>query len=118
MLNMYKDRRHGWDECLALRAELDVYNACQSPYDQPCAAGLTPIMWWQRICPTEEPSKQVCSFAISLFSIVPHAADPERAFSQMGMIHTPMRNRFDADTVSDMTMVRQFYRQRDKLEER
>ena len=56
-----------------------------------------------------EADKSSCIISVLarlLLFVVPHAADPERAFSAMSLDHSPLRNRFNEDTVSKTGLVR------------
>lgn len=46
------------------------------------------------------------ALAMRILSIVPNSAATERAFSLMGIIHTDLRNRLDAERVRQTVLVR------------
>ena len=57
-------------------------------------------------------AKELGFIATSLLQTVCHAADTERTFSQMGHVHTAVRNRLEPDTVRDLVIVKQWHSQR------
>ena len=46
------------------------------------------------------------ALAMRILSIVPNSAATERAFSLMGIVHTDLRNRLDAERVHQTVLVR------------
>ena len=82
--------------------QLDAYRASTKEYQRSLAPGGDPDEWWEivgRNLPQEVdgPIKTpaiISTFSRMLLCYVPHAAEPERAFSAMNLDHTPLRSRF------------------------
>ena len=64
-----------------------------APFDSPMSAGETADRWWQRVS-SRKPKMALAKLARMVLSVVPHAAEPEKSFSFMGLVHDPLRNRF------------------------
>lgn len=104
-------RQWGEEKIRHLFEQMDAYKANTQDYQRSLAPGADPDEWWQvvgRNLPLEADKTPgiISVLARLLLSVVPHAADPERAFSAMGLDHSPLRNRFNEDTVSKMGLVR------------
>jgi hypothetical protein len=78
-----------WTEGKArqLREDLQAYYHCKSPFS---GGSKNAKEWWEAI-PTGK-YDGIRSLAIILASIVPHSADVERLFSDLGATQTPRRN--------------------------
>ena len=95
-------------ECQALLAQLQAYSAGIGVFAQPwTAAEFSYVRWWQLVNNNSNEAGQLYQLAMLLFYICPHAADPERTFSQFGWFHTDLRNRLDISTVHMMGTVKQ-----------
>ena len=108
-------RKWGHDKMQNLFEQLEAYKANAQEYQRSLAAGADPDEWWRVVgngLPQEADKTPaiISVFARLLLSVVPHAADPERAFSAMGLDHSAIRNRFNEFTVSMMALIRSFYR--------
>ena len=98
-------------------ADLATYgdaSQSRSPLRQPYQPTDTPMTWWRRVNAELMASSgmkvmsPLVTVALMVLSMVGHAADPERIFSDMGITHTPVRNQFNAATVGMMTVIRQY----------
>ncbi|KAK7468531.1 hypothetical protein VKT23_003036 [Stygiomarasmius scandens] len=79
-----------WNEtqARALCNDIDLYYHSRSPFSGSARDGLT---WWENLAidANEHPIK---SLAIILFQVVPHAAEVERLFSDLGSIQGDHRS--------------------------
>ncbi|KAJ7906652.1 ribonuclease H-like domain-containing protein, partial [Mycena leptocephala] len=74
-------------KAMQLKTDLKAYYQCKSPF----AGGHRNARdWWGDV--TKENHEAIRDLAIVLASIVPHSADVERLFSDLGGIQTPRRN--------------------------
>lgn len=101
------DRGFGSTAIKVLWNDMDKYRSQQDPFSSVLAESDTPDMWWTR-CSRQDPNQLLAKVARSVLSITPHAADPERAFSFMGMTHSSIRNRFKASTVGSMAQIKSY----------
>ncbi|KAL3141790.1 hypothetical protein ABBQ32_004464 [Trebouxia sp. C0010 RCD-2024] len=101
------DRGFGSTAIQVLWNDMDKYRSQQDPFSSVLAESDTPDMWWTR-CSRQDPNQLLAKVARSVLSITPHAADPERAFSFMGMTHSSICNRFKASTVGSMAQIKSY----------
>ncbi|DBA90676.1 TPA: hypothetical protein ACH3X1_003893 [Trebouxia sp. C0004] len=109
-------RQWGEEKIRHLFEQMDAYKANTQDYQRSLAPGADPDEWWEVVGRNLPPEADKTPAIISVFArlllsvnrhnVVPHAADPKRAFSAMGLDHSPLRNRFNEDTVSKMGLVR------------
>ena len=104
-------RQWGEEKMRHLFEQMDAYKANTQDYQRSLTLGADPDEWWQvvgrNLTPEADQTPAIISvFARLLLCVVPHAADPERIFSAMGLDHSPLRNRFNEDTASKMGLVR------------
>ncbi|GMF46130.1 unnamed protein product [Phytophthora fragariaefolia] len=71
-----------------------------------------PWQYWECVA-SENPSSAVPKLAIRLISIAVNTATCERLFSELGLIHTPKRNRMAASKTLDFHTVAKHVRQRE-----
>ncbi|KAG2358163.1 hypothetical protein BDR07DRAFT_1295829 [Suillus spraguei] len=71
-----------WSKAKAdtLVIDLEAYNVCHAPFAGGQADGLA---WWENL-PVNSDAHPLKAFAIIILSIVPHAAEFERLFSDLG----------------------------------
>lgn len=104
---MCTDREYGIAAIKVLWNDMEKYRSLEEPFSLELAKGETPDMWWSRLG-RQQPNRLIVKVARSILSITPHAADPERAFSFMGMTHSSIRNRFKASTVGSMAQIKSY----------
>lgn len=105
----WKARGLGKDATFALMDQLKHYKDGEKPYDRPFKEGTTPREWWREVRDTA--SQQICMLAAILFSVVPHAAGPERIFSFMGWYKSKLRASMHVTTLARLTMIKQYHTQ-------
>jgi len=66
---------------------------------------VKPQTWWQMI---NDPNDYLKSLAMKLFSITPHSAACERAFSTLGFLYSNRRHCFNLSTMKIMVKIRYF----------
>jgi hypothetical protein len=88
---------------------LEDYRQGVSPFDRPYQEGMTPQEWWRGA--RGEATMSLFLLAMILFSIVPHAAGPERIFSFMGWYKSKLRASMNVTTLSRLTMIKQYHTQ-------
>lgn len=101
-----------WDHASvkASLLQLNKYRDGTVPFDLGFDGAATAVEWWKRVDGPE--SRQLSFLARTILQVCPHAADTERTFSQMGLVHTPSRNRFEPQTVLSLVKIRQWQQQR------
>ncbi len=104
---MCTDREYGGTAIKGLWNDMEKYQSLAEPFNSELAKGETPDMWWTRLG-RQETNRLLVKVARSILSITPHAADPERAFSFMGMTHSSIRNRFKPSTVGSMAQIKSY----------
>jgi hypothetical protein len=72
-----------------------------------------PKIWWQMI---EDPNNYLKNLAIKLFSITPHNAACERAFSTLGFLYGKRRQCLNISTVEMMARIRYYFLSNAKIE--
>ncbi|KIK44650.1 hypothetical protein CY34DRAFT_784253 [Suillus luteus UH-Slu-Lm8-n1] len=86
-LAVAKQWRWGEQKAKLLVNDLKAYNLCRAPFSGGQVDGLA---WWESLAVSAE-GHPLKALAITLLSIVPHAADVERLFSDMGSTQSPKR---------------------------
>ncbi|KAG1809605.1 uncharacterized protein BJ212DRAFT_1279210, partial [Suillus subaureus] len=74
--------------------DFKAYNLCRAPFSGGQAYGLA---WWESLAVSAD-RHPLKALAITLLSIVPHAADVERLFSDMGSTQSPKRCNLTVET--------------------
>ncbi|DBA79934.1 TPA: hypothetical protein ACH3X1_008143 [Trebouxia sp. C0004] len=88
---------------------MDSKNAIP-PFDAPMQQTDTIETWWKRVAASQPPDcpKGIVLVACLVACFIAHAADPGRAFSFMGNVHSRLRNRFKATTVGAMAETKSY----------
>ncbi|KAI0340324.1 hypothetical protein BDW22DRAFT_1334446 [Trametopsis cervina] len=78
-----------WDKQKAegLVADMKTYHTCRGHFS---GGGENGLEWWESLPITSE-AHPLKTLAIALFTVVPHAAEVERLFSQLGGVQTARR---------------------------
>ncbi|RPD67877.1 hypothetical protein L226DRAFT_548734 [Lentinus tigrinus ALCF2SS1-7] len=79
-VEIVKKWRWGKLKALALQADLKLYHQCKSPF----AGGQADALDWWESLPVTSAQHPLKALAITLHSIVPHAAEIERLFAMQG----------------------------------
>ncbi|KAJ7133924.1 ribonuclease H-like domain-containing protein [Mycena crocata] len=92
-----------WSEEKALKLQEDLkrYFQCKAPF---AGGAKNAREWWEAI--PRDSHEGIRSLAIVLASIVPHSADVEHLFSDLGGIQTPRRSSMAVDTMEKSGKVR------------
>lgn len=104
---MCTDRGYGAAAIKVLWNDMEKYQSLKEPFSLPLGKGEMPDIWWSRLG-RQQPNRLIVKVARSILSITPHAGDPERAFSFMGMTHSSIRNPFKASTVDSMAKIKSY----------
>ncbi|KAJ7449770.1 ribonuclease H-like domain-containing protein, partial [Mycena galericulata] len=88
-------------KAMQLKDDLKKYYQCKSPFS---GGKKDAREWWESI--PKEKHEGIRSLAIVLASIVPHSADVERLFSDLGGIQTPRRNLMAVETMEKTGKIR------------
>ena len=101
-LDLAKQWKWSKSRAKALKADLKAYENCEAPFTGGEADALE---WWTtlNVKPESHPLK---SLASALHSIVPHAGDIERLFSDLGGTQSVKRCRLSVDTFEKLGKVR------------
>ncbi|KAG1787562.1 uncharacterized protein HD556DRAFT_1448571 [Suillus plorans] len=93
-----------WSKAKAdtLVADLKAYNLCHAPFAGGQADGLA---WWENL-PVNSDTHPLKGFAIIILSIVPHAAEVERLFSDLGGTQSPKCCNLSVGTFKTLGKVR------------
>lgn len=104
---MWSNRNMGIEAATALGHQLWAYHEKQGPYSTDHNPSLPAQEWWRGIKdPTALP---LCTLAILILDMVPHAAAPERMSSYMGWYQNEKRNRMLPTTLTGLVQVKQYY---------
>ncbi|KAG1843774.1 hypothetical protein DFJ58DRAFT_853521 [Suillus subalutaceus] len=100
-LAVAKQWRWGEQKAKLLVDDLKAYNLCCAPFSGGQADGLA---WWESltVCGNRHPLK---ALAITLLSIVPHAADVKHLFLDMGSTQSPKRCNLTVDTFEALAKI-------------
>ncbi|KAG2368985.1 hypothetical protein BDR07DRAFT_1348777 [Suillus spraguei] len=96
-----------WSKAKAdtLVMDLKAYNLCHAPFAGGQANGKD---WWENL-PISAKTHPLKTLAITLFSIVPHAANVERLFSDLGVIQSVKRCNLTVRTFETLGKLRNNY---------
>lgn len=100
-------RRWNWSEEVVMKVIQDLrrYHAGEAPFSEGSADARA---WWSQLsvnmkeCPLK-------ALAIRIFSIVPHAAEIERLFSDLGGVQSPKRCRLSVAHMETLGILRNHY---------
>ncbi|KAF9241820.1 ribonuclease H-like domain-containing protein [Melanogaster broomeanus] len=89
-------KRWKWDKVKAMKLieDMRAYNLSRAPFAGGQADGLA---WWENL-PISADTHPLKPFAVTILSIVPHAGDVERLFSDLGSTQSPRRCNLSVDT--------------------
>ena len=87
--------------------QLKDYKDQTAPLERPYKPRMQPQDWRRAV--RQESVQQICLLAAILFSIVPHAAGPERMFSFMGWYKSKLRASMHVTTLAQMTQIKQYH---------
>lgn len=85
--------------------DMQQYNQCKGPFAGGKADGLD---WWMNLA-VGAAAHPLKALAINILSIIPHAADVERLFSQLGGVQTAKRCNLTVDTFATLGKCRANY---------
>jgi hypothetical protein len=86
---------------------MQAYGLGTSPFDAPCdGPDFDCKLWWQDL---SESAPKLSELACILLDIVPHAAQPERTFSNMGWNEGGQRTWLSSDSNAKLTAVKMYY---------
>ncbi|KAJ6548592.1 ribonuclease H-like domain-containing protein [Mycena capillaripes] len=88
------------DKAKKLVADVKAYNQFKAPFS---GTATNAKDWWEAIPKQHE---GIRAMAIILHSIVPHSADVERLFSNLGGIQSPRRNGWLVETMEKVAKIR------------
>jgi hypothetical protein len=93
-----------WSKAKAdtLVTDLKAYNLCHSPFAGGQVDGLS---WWENL-PINSETHPLKAFAIIILSIVPHAAEVERLFSDLGGTQSVKRCNLSVNTFQTLGKIR------------
>lgn len=99
--------RWGWSKemATALLGDIKAYFHAQAPFQGGKADGRD---WWKSLL-VNVTSHPIKALAIKLFSIVPHAAEVERFFSNLGGVQSVKRSRLTVPHMETLGMLRNHY---------
>ncbi|KAK7051930.1 DUF659 domain-containing protein [Favolaschia claudopus] len=100
VLTIAKQWRWSEEKAKQLVGDLRAYHQFRPPF----AGKMVDAKEWWELIPEE--NLAIKTLAVVLHSIVPHAAEVERLFSNLGGIQTPHRNGWLVDTMEKMGRVR------------
>ncbi|KAJ7175574.1 ribonuclease H-like domain-containing protein, partial [Mycena filopes] len=86
---------------MQLKDDLKAYHQARSPF---AGAKGDARSWWESV--PKEGHEGIRTLAIVLASVVPHSADVERLFSDLGGIQTPRRNLLAVETMEKTGKIR------------
>ncbi|KAJ7744901.1 ribonuclease H-like domain-containing protein, partial [Mycena metata] len=100
-LKIAKQWRWSAAKAMQLKADLKAYSQCKSPFS---GGQRDAREWWKDI--PKENHESIRLLGVVLASVVPHAADVERLFSDLGGIQTPRRNNMTVETMEKTGKIR------------
>ncbi|KAN0082875.1 hypothetical protein V8E55_008670 [Tylopilus felleus] len=97
-------KQWNWDKIRAAKLITDIqtYHLSRAPFAGGTADGLT---WWEHLTISSE-DHPLKAFAITILSIVPHAGDIERLFSDLGNTQSPRRCNLSVSTFETLGKIR------------
>ncbi|KAJ6611955.1 ribonuclease H-like domain-containing protein [Mycena sp. CBHHK59/15] len=99
-LEVVQQWRWGGDKARQLVDDLKAYNQFKAPFS---GKATDAIEWWAAI---PKQHSGIKTLAVVLHSIVPHSADVEHLFSELGGIQSPQRNGWLVDTMEKVGRIR------------
>jgi hypothetical protein len=102
-VELWQKRGHGREECCALIAQLQLYAAGAPPYDRPSTSEAR--VWWNAVLRPDSNTALV-GLALLLLDLCPHAAEPERVFSNFGLFSKDRRNRMSPSLMTTLTTIK------------
>mgnify|MGYP001806818701 FL=1 len=105
-------RKWCWSEedAQALVSAMTNYNAGLAPYDLEWDGKTFNLRaWWSSISAATSEAKLLCTIALALADICPHAAAPERVFSAMGWYEGSRRNALGTETTGMLASIKMHY---------
>ncbi|KAJ7735342.1 ribonuclease H-like domain-containing protein [Mycena metata] len=100
-LKIAKQWRWSAAKAMQLKADLKAYSQCKSPF----SGGQRDAREWWKDVPKEN-HESIRLLGVVLASVVPHAADVEQLFSDLGGIQTPPRNNMTVETMEKTGKIR------------
>ncbi|KAF5342879.1 hypothetical protein D9758_016087 [Tetrapyrgos nigripes] len=96
-----------WDGVRArkLADDMEHYFHCRAPFTGHAKDGLS---WWENLA-IDANDHPIKTLAITLFEVVPHAADVERLFSDLGAIQGDLQTRLSVEHSEELGMMRSHY---------
>ncbi|DBA96960.1 TPA: hypothetical protein ACH3X1_001286 [Trebouxia sp. C0004] len=109
-VEMLRARKRSQNEITIMLSDFMDYKNAIPPFDAPMQQTDTIETWWKRVAASQPPDcpKGIVLVACLVACFIAHAADPERAFSFMGNVHSRLRNRFKATTVGAMAETKSY----------
>lgn len=104
----------GWDEekINQLLSQLSKYSSYHAPFGLPASGiGFSPRMWWSTVGQNAD-GAVLGELAGVLLDVVPHAAGPERVFSQMGWYEGSTSISMNTDTTAKKVAIKLHYARR------
>ena len=101
-LAIAKQWRWSKQRAKALKADLETYNKCEAPFT---GGDTDALEWWSNL-PVDPIKHPLKAFAMAMHSIVPHAGDIERLFSDLGGTQSAKRCRLSVDTFEKLGKLR------------
>jgi hypothetical protein len=101
------------DACSKLVAQLLAYVRGKRPFDSACPLSTPAIDWWAGM--PDAQTGLLKSLATLLYSVCPHAADPERLYPQLGFYEGQRRSGLGVDTLGMMATIKFHYDQQQPL---
>jgi hypothetical protein len=101
--------KQGWSQQAVrnMLQQMQAYGLGTAPFDAPCdGSDFDCKLWWQDLA---ESAPKLSELACILLDIVPHAAQPERAFSTMGWNEGGQRTWLSSDSNAMLTAVKMYY---------
>ena len=102
-------KRLGWDEIVSRKLVTDIidYEKERGPFSIQSGRS-NPVQWWDRLSVVDL-AHPLRMFAILILSIVPHAAEVERLFSNLGGVQSVRRSRMTIEVLSMLGTIRSQY---------
>ncbi|KAJ7229317.1 ribonuclease H-like domain-containing protein, partial [Mycena haematopus] len=100
-MGIAKQWRWGEQKALKLRDDLRKYHQCKSPFG---GGKKDAREWWEAI--PRETHEGIRTLAIALASVVPHSAEVEHLFSDLGGAQSPRRSLLSVDNMEKSGKIR------------
>jgi hypothetical protein len=108
-VELMQKRNYNAAECSRLVAQLLAYVLGRAPFCLECPSGMPVSDWWASM--PDAAADVLKALATLLYAISPHAADPERLFSQLGFYEGQRRSGLAVDTLGMMATIKFRYNQ-------